>query len=53
MENRTHALTAELDAFMADYEERTNARALDRWRELVADDATYWFTAGSFEGVGP
>ncbi|NEA34332.1 nuclear transport factor 2 family protein [Streptomyces sp. SID13031] len=26
-------------------------REVHRWRELVADDATYWFTDGSFEGV--
>ncbi len=49
MENRTDALIAELDAFMADYDRRTSA--LSPWRELVADDATYWFTDGSFTGI--
>ena len=51
MEERTGALGAELDAFMAEYDRRTNAHDVDRWRELVADDATYWFTDGSFEGI--
>jgi ketosteroid isomerase-like protein len=51
MENRTDALISELDAFMAEYDKRTNAHDVNRWRELVADDATYWFTDGSFEGI--
>ncbi len=36
---------------MAEYGKRTNSRDLVRWRELVADDATYWFTDGSFDGI--
>jgi len=36
---------------MAEYDRLTNAHDLERWRELVADDATYWFTDGSFEGI--
>ena len=31
--------------------EMTNPRDLVRWRELVADDATYRFTDGSFDGI--
>lgn len=44
-------LRVELDGFMAEYGRRTNAHDVGRWRELVADDATYWFTDGSFEGI--
>jgi ketosteroid isomerase-like protein len=51
MENRPDALATELDAFMAEYDRRTNAHDVNRWRELVADDATYWFTDGSFVGI--
>jgi ketosteroid isomerase-like protein len=42
---------AELEEFLGEYCERTNARDLSRWRELVAEDATYWFTDGSFVGI--
>ena len=49
--NAKDALTTELDAFMKEYEQRTNAHDADRWREVVAEDATYWFTEGSYEGV--
>jgi SnoaL-like protein len=50
VENR-ELLTAELDAFMVEYGRRTNAHDVGRLRELVADDASYWFTDGSYEGV--
>lgn len=36
---------------MAEYDRRTNAHDVERWRELVADDASYWFTDGSYEGI--
>jgi ketosteroid isomerase-like protein len=47
----SESLTTELDAFMVEYERRTNAHDVGRLRELVADDASYWFTDGSYEGV--
>jgi ketosteroid isomerase-like protein len=47
----SQGVVAELDAFMAEYGECANVRDLGRWRELVAEDATYWFTDGSFEGI--
>jgi ketosteroid isomerase-like protein len=50
MEN-AGALTAELDGFLAEYERRTNAHDVERLRELIAEDASYWFTDGSYEGV--
>jgi ketosteroid isomerase-like protein len=51
VESRADGLMAELDAFMAEYGERTNSHDVKRWSGLVADDASYWFTDGSFEGV--
>jgi ketosteroid isomerase-like protein len=45
------ALAAELDGFLAEYERRTNAHDVGRLRELIAEDASYWFTDGSYEGV--
>ncbi|GAA3597438.1 nuclear transport factor 2 family protein [Kribbella ginsengisoli] len=47
----TESLGVELDAFMAEYGKLTNAHDVGRLRELIADDASYWFTDGSYEGV--
>ncbi|GAB3529469.1 YybH family protein [Arthrobacter monumenti] len=44
-------LIADLESFMKEYESRTNARDMARWRETIAEDATYWFTDGSYEGI--
>ena len=41
---------AALEDFMQDYERRTNLHDARLWSELVAEDATYWFTTGSFVG---
>jgi ketosteroid isomerase-like protein len=41
----------EAESFMVEYARRTNAHDVDRLRELIADDASYWFTDGSYEGV--
>lgn len=37
-------------SFLAEYERRTNAHDIDAWVELIAEDATYWFTNGSHVG---
>ena len=39
-----------LGAFMAEYERAANGRHLERILPLIADDATYWFTDGSYRG---
>ena len=41
---------AELTAFMAEYERAANGHDLERILPLIADDATYWFTDGSYRG---
>lgn len=42
--------TGDATAFLAEYERRTNSHDVDSWSDLVADDATYWFTNGSHVG---
>ncbi|WP_328330369.1 nuclear transport factor 2 family protein [Kribbella sp. NBC_00382] len=49
--DNSESTPAELIAFMADYDRRANAHDVERWRELVADDASFWFTDGSYEGI--
>jgi uncharacterized protein (TIGR02246 family) len=36
--------------FLKEYEQRTNAHDVGAWSELIADDATYWFTNGTHVG---
>ncbi|MGH3447428.1 MAG: YybH family protein [Nocardioidaceae bacterium] len=43
--------TEELAAFVRAYEAATNSHDVDRVAPLVADNATYWFTDGSYAGV--
>jgi ketosteroid isomerase-like protein len=35
---------------MREYEQATNSRDLDRLASLIAEDAVYWFTDGSYRG---
>jgi ketosteroid isomerase-like protein len=42
---------AELTAFMYQYEQATNRHDFDDLAPLIADDATYWFTEGSYDGI--
>ena len=44
-------LAAELSAFMKAYEEANNSHDIDRVRPMIAADATYWFTDGSYQGA--
>jgi ketosteroid isomerase-like protein len=43
--------SAELTAFMRRYEQATNRHDVDQLAPLIADDATYWFTDGSYHGI--
>jgi len=40
----------QLAAFMAEYEQAANSHEIQRVLPLIADDATYWFTDGSYRG---
>jgi ketosteroid isomerase-like protein len=42
-------LLHELETFVEAYEKAANSRDFDRVAPLVADDATFWFTNGTFE----
>jgi ketosteroid isomerase-like protein len=44
-------LDAELTWFMRQYERATNRHDFDELVPLIADDATYWFTEGSYHGI--
>ena len=44
-------LSAELTAFMRQYEQATNRHDVDQVAPLIAQDATYWFTDGSYHGI--
>lgn len=43
--------TAGLTAFMRRYEQATNRHDFDQVAPLIADDASYWFTEGSYHGI--
>jgi ketosteroid isomerase-like protein len=40
----------QLAAFMAEYERAANSHDVQRILPLIADDATHWFTDGSYRG---
>jgi ADP-ribose pyrophosphatase YjhB (NUDIX family) len=42
--------TATATAFMAEYERAANSHDIELILPLIADDATYWFTDGSYRG---
>lgn len=44
-------LDAELTSFVYLYERATNRHDFDQLVPLIAEDATYWFTDGSYHGV--
>jgi uncharacterized protein (TIGR02246 family) len=39
-----------LTAFMTEYEHAANSHDIEQVLPLIADDATYWFTDGSYRG---
>lgn len=44
------AVDSDAASFLIEYERRTNAHNVDAWAELIAPEATYWFTNGSHRG---
>jgi ketosteroid isomerase-like protein len=44
-------LAAELATFMTRYEEANNSHDIRRVAPLIAEDATYWFSDGSYRGL--
>jgi uncharacterized protein (TIGR02246 family) len=44
-------LNAELTSFVRQYEQATNGHDFDQLVPLIASDATYWFTDGSYQGI--
>jgi ketosteroid isomerase-like protein len=46
-------MNATLDAVLAEYARRTNTHRFDQVAPLLADDAVYWFSDGSYCGLGP
>jgi ketosteroid isomerase-like protein len=44
-------LAAGLTSFMASYEQAANSHDIDRVAPLIAEDATYWFSDGSHQGI--
>jgi ketosteroid isomerase-like protein len=43
--------TAELSLFLQNYEEANNSHVWSNVGPMIAPDATYWFTDGSFTGL--
>lgn len=41
----------QLDQFLKQYEEATNSHDFDNVASLIAKDAVYWFSDGSYEGL--
>ncbi len=41
----------ELNQFLRAYEQASNSRDFDNVAPLIADDATFWFTNGTFVGM--
>ncbi|WP_232838306.1 YybH family protein [Streptomyces geranii] len=46
------ALESGLVLFMREYEQANNARDIERVVSFIAEDATYWFSDGSYQGIG-
>jgi ketosteroid isomerase-like protein len=44
-------LAAELTAFLRRYEQANNSHDIDRVVPLIAEDAIYWFSDGSYQGL--
>lgn len=44
-------MTEELEQFMRTYEEANNSHDFAKLEPLIAADAAYWFTDGSYEGI--
>lgn len=44
-------LAAELTAVLRRYEQANNSHDIDRVAPLIAEDAVYWFSDGSYQGL--
>ena len=44
-------LADELTAFLMRYEQANNSHEIDRVMPLIAEDAVYWFSDGSYRGL--
>ena len=42
---------SDLDIFLHSYERATNTHDFEKVRPLIAENAVYWFSNGSFEGI--
>ncbi|MEV6501531.1 YybH family protein [Streptomyces prunicolor] len=51
MTDRT-SLESELALFMGEYERANNSHDIERVVPFIAEDATYWFSDGSYRGIG-
>ncbi|MEU6352434.1 nuclear transport factor 2 family protein [Streptomyces sp. NPDC047072] len=45
------SLESELALFMGEYERANNSHDIERVVPFIAEDATYWFTDGSYQGI--
>ncbi|MGW0578609.1 YybH family protein [Streptomyces sp. NPDC002920] len=45
-------LAADLTGFLRRYEQANNSHDIDRVMPLIAEDAVYWFSDGSYQGLG-
>lgn len=46
------SLESELALFMGEYERANNSHDIERVVPFIAEDATYWFSDGSYRGIG-
>lgn len=45
------SLESELASFMGEYERANNCHDIERVVPFIAEDATYWFSDGSYQGI--
>jgi len=45
------SLESELASFMGEYERANNSHDIERVVPFIAEDATYWFSDGSYRGI--
>lgn len=46
------SLESELASFIGEYERANNSHDIERVVPFIAEDATYWFSDGSYQGIG-
>ncbi|MFD5650704.1 YybH family protein [Streptomyces sp. NPDC127039] len=45
------SLESELTSFMGEYERANNSHVIERVVPYIAEDATYWFSDGTYRGI--